>query len=59
MRAYSEIISENIELDYLKLDNPYDGELLAALFNAPTTIDGYYQAEVQHDMPELAMRKGS
>lgn len=123
MRAYSEIISENIELDYLKLDYPYDGELLdgifdliletvlstsprtvvasseyptelvrskflklnsshiryvldclrqnttkvknikkymlASLFNAPTTIDGYYQAEVQHDMPELAMKKGS
>ena len=24
--------------------------LLAALFNAPTTIDGYYRAEVNHDM---------
>lgn len=24
--------------------------LLAVLFNAPTTIDGYYQAEVQHNM---------
>ena len=123
IREYSEIISENIELDYLKLDYPYDGELLngifdliletvlstsprtvvasseyptelvrskflklnsshiryvldclrqnttkvknikkyllASLFNAPTTIDGYYQAEVQHDMPELAMKKGS
>lgn len=31
--------------------------LLAALFNAPTTISGYYQAEVNHDMPELAMRQ--
>jgi len=31
--------------------------LLAALFNAPSTIDGYYQAEVQHDMPELAFRR--
>jgi hypothetical protein len=30
--------------------------LLAALFNAPATIDGYYQAEVNHDMPELARR---
>ena len=30
--------------------------LLAALFNAPTTISGYYQAEVNHDMPEFAMR---
>lgn len=27
--------------------------LLAALFNAPTTISGYYQAEVNHDMPQL------
>lgn len=29
--------------------------LLAALFNAPSTISGYYQAEVNHDMPELAI----
>ena len=29
--------------------------MLAALFNAPSTIDGYYQAEVHHDMPQLAM----
>lgn len=28
--------------------------LLAALFNAPSTIDGYYRAEVNHDMPMLA-----
>ena len=28
--------------------------LLAALFNAPSTISGYYQAEVQHDMPWMA-----
>lgn len=28
--------------------------LLAALFNAPTTIGGYYQAEVNHDMPQFA-----
>lgn len=28
--------------------------LLAALFNAPATIDGYYRAEVRHDMPYLA-----
>ena len=26
--------------------------LLAALYNAPTTIDSYYKARVQHDMPE-------
>ncbi len=30
--------------------------LLAALFNAPTTISGYYQAEVNHDMPQFAVR---
>lgn len=30
--------------------------MLAALFNAPTTIDGYYQAEVNHDMPQFAKR---
>lgn len=28
--------------------------MLAALFNAPSTIDGYYQAEVNHDMPQFA-----
>ena len=28
--------------------------LLIALYNAPTTIDSYYKARVQHDMPELA-----
>lgn len=28
--------------------------LLATLFNAPSTISGYYQAEVNHDMPQLA-----
>lgn len=27
--------------------------LLAALFNAPSTIEGYYRAEVNHDMPHL------
>lgn len=28
--------------------------MLATLFNAPATIDGYYQAEVNHDMPQFA-----
>ena len=27
--------------------------LLAALCNAPSTMNGYYQAEVNHDMPGL------
>lgn len=29
--------------------------LLATLFNAPSTIDGYYQAEVNHDMAQFAI----
>jgi hypothetical protein len=31
--------------------------LLAVLFNAPTTISGYYQAEVNHDMPQFTIAK--
>ena len=31
--------------------------LLAALFNAPSTIDGYFQAEVNHDMPQYALAR--
>lgn len=31
--------------------------LLAALFNAPSTMDSYYRAEVNHDMPYLAMAR--
>ena len=30
--------------------------LLAALYNAPATIQGYYQAEVNHAMPQYAKR---
>lgn len=34
--------------------------LLATLFNAPSTISGYYQAEVNHDFPQYTMkRKGA
>lgn len=31
--------------------------LLATLFNAPSTISGYYQAEVNHDLPQYAKAK--
>lgn len=31
--------------------------LLAALFNAPSTISGYYTAEVNHDMPQFALAR--
>ena len=30
--------------------------LLAALFNAPSTMNGYYRAEVNHDMPQYVKR---
>ena len=30
--------------------------LLAVLFNAPSTMNGYYLAEVNHDMPQYARR---
>lgn len=33
--------------------------LLAALYNAPTTIDSYYRARVNHDMPQFAARRDS
>ena len=31
--------------------------LLAMLFNAPSTMEGYYQAEVNHDMPQYALAR--
>ncbi|MCI7290488.1 MAG: replication initiator protein A [Blautia sp.] len=31
--------------------------LLAALFNAPSTMDSYYRAEVNHDMPYMAVAR--
>lgn len=33
--------------------------LLAALFNAPSTMDSYYRSEVNHDMPQYAGGKQS
>lgn len=30
--------------------------ILAALFNAPSTMDGYYRAEVNHDMPQYVVK---
>lgn len=31
--------------------------ILASLFNAPTTIESYYRAEVNHDFPQYAAAK--
>ena len=73
-----DVVAENIELELLKENHPYDQEmiqgmyeliletmlcqnekvvnikkyLLAALFNALSTIKSYYQAEVNHDLPQ-------
>lgn len=30
--------------------------ILASLFNAPTTIESYYRAEVNHDFPQYAAK---
>ena len=45
------------EYDFFKEENHQESKiynikkyLLAALFNAPSTIDSYYKAEVNHDM---------
>ena len=43
---YEHLRADNIEAFSKKY-------LLAALFNAPSTMNGYYQAEVNHDMPGL------
>jgi hypothetical protein len=62
--AYREIVLENIDYDYLSQQPKMDRErldenttyvhnikkyLLAALYNAPTTISSYYFSLVQHD----------
>ena len=38
----------------LKLNYSHIEYLLAALFNAPSTMGSYYKAEVNHDMPQYA-----
>lgn len=59
-QAYSEIIKENIEYvmgcmgkNITKVRN-IKGYMMAALFNAGSTIGSYYKAEVNHDMPQFA-----
>ena len=42
-------VMECLEKNTIKVKN-IQKYLLAALFNAPTTMDGYYRAEVQHDL---------
>ncbi len=51
--SHIEYVLECINHNTTKIKN-IKKYLLAALYNAPTTIDSYYKARVQHDMPELA-----
>ena len=41
-------------MDCMRKNTSKIHNLLAALFNAPSTISGYYQAEVNHDLPQYA-----
>ena len=43
---------DKIRLEALRNIKKY---LLTTLFNAPSTISGYYQAEVNHDFPQYAV----
>jgi len=64
LNAYQSLIKENLDYSHVeyvlhcmegntsKIKN-IKKYLLAALFNAPSTINGYYRAEVNHDMPWL------
>lgn len=64
LHAYQSLIKENLDYSHVeyvlhcmegntsKIKN-IKKYLLAALFNAPSTINGYYRAEVNHDMPWL------
>ena len=50
-----EYVLNSLEANTTKVRN-IKKYLLASLFNAPSTIEGYYKAEINHDMPEFARR---
>ena len=52
--CYIEYVIDCLHKNTTKVQN-IKKYLLAALFNAPTTMDGYYTAEVNHDMPQFAV----
>lgn len=65
LHAYQSLIKDNLDYSHVEyVLHCLEGNtsktknikkyLLAALFNAPSTISGYYRAEVNHDMPWLA-----
>ena len=52
--AHIEYVMECFRKNTTKVKN-IKKYLLAVLFNAPSTIDGYYTAEVNHDMPQFVV----
>ena len=54
--SHIEYVLESLRRNTTKVTN-IRKYLLAVLFNAPSTMEGYYQAAVQHDMPQLALAK--
>lgn len=54
--SHIEYVMESLKSSTSKVRN-IKKYLLAALFNAPSTMSSYYQAEVNHDMPQYACAK--
>ena len=54
--SHIEYVMESLKSSTSKVRN-IKKYLLAALFNAPSTMSSYYQAEVNHDMPQYACVK--
>lgn len=50
-----EYVLERLKTNTTKVRN-IKKYILAALFNAPSTMDGYYRAEVNHDMPQYVAK---
>lgn len=53
--SHIEYVAEGLSKNTSKVRN-IKKYLMAMLFNAPATISAYYQAEVNHDMPEFVGR---
>ena len=54
--SHVEYVMDSLKANTTKVRN-IKKYMLATLFNAPTTISSYYQAEVNHDFPQYARAK--
>ncbi len=55
-QAYENLVKETIDYESLEVTHHDDmRQVDEILFNAPSTMNGYYQAEVNHDMPGLVI----